>query len=221
MSAKKDWLPAGDNVFLNWMLTFTDYLFQHLTRFSFPEAEYQNLVALRNAFRDALFLADAPATRTALTVQAKNKAGVTLRTTVRQDVSQYLTYNPAVTDEDHKGLGIPIHSHEHHPSPIAKDPPHITALAAKLRQVEFDFGESETSKKKPAGQHGAEIAWIIADAKPASVTELVRSSFDTHTPLLLTFDDPERGKTLWYAARWENTRGEKGIWSEIMSVVIP
>jgi hypothetical protein len=25
----------------------------------------------------------------------------------------------------------------------------------------------------------------------------------------------------WYAARWENIRGEKDPWSEILSIVIP
>jgi hypothetical protein len=32
---------------------------------------------------------------------------------------------------------------------------------------------------------------------------------------------PQRGKTVYFALRWENTRGEKGPWSEIMSAIIP
>jgi hypothetical protein len=217
----KDWLPESDRTFLGWASTFTKYLFPNITRFGFPSDEYQHLATLRNDFSDKLDIAEAPATRTSLTIATKKAAAEALRSTVRQDVNQYLAYNPAVTEEDHKGLGIPIHSKEHHPAPVAPHPPHILAIAGDLRQVRFDFGESETSKAKPAGQHGVEVASVITDTKPTDTDELTRSSFDTHTPLVLTFKEAERGKTLWYAARWENTRGEKGIWSEIMSVVIP
>jgi hypothetical protein len=38
---------------------------------------------------------------------------------------------------------------------------------------------------------------------------------------VLEFEGHDRGKTLWYAARWENTRGLKGPWSPIESVIIP
>jgi hypothetical protein len=31
----------------------------------------------------------------------------------------------------------------------------------------------------------------------------------------------DRGKKLYFALRWENTRGEKGPWSEIHSTIIP
>jgi hypothetical protein len=196
-------------------------LFPNIAQFGFPSDEYQNLSTLRNDFSDKLDIADAAATRTSLTVGAKNAAAEALRSAIRQDVNQYLAYNPAVTENDHRGLGIPIHSKERHPAQKAPHAPHISAAAGDLRQVRFDFGESEGSKRKPAGQHGVEVASVIADTKPADTDELTRSSFDTHTPLVLTFKEPERGKILWYAARWENTRGEKGIWSEIMSVVIP
>jgi hypothetical protein len=66
-----------------------------------------------------------------------------------------------------------------------------------------------------------ELIWEIAPEKPHSIHGLTHSAFDTHTPLTLEFEEEERGKILWYAVRWENTRGEKGPWSEIMSVVIP
>jgi peptide methionine sulfoxide reductase MsrA len=62
---------------------------------------------------------------------------------------------------------------------------------------------------------------VIADTKPVHIKEVTRSYFDTHTPLVIEFDEEDRGKTFWYAVRWENTRGEKGPWSEIMSAIIP
>ncbi|MDR2362267.1 MAG: hypothetical protein LBD91_06005 [Prevotellaceae bacterium] len=34
-------------------------------------------------------------------------------------------------------------------------------------------------------------------------------------------DGQHCGKTVYFALRWENTRGEKGPWSDIMSATVP
>jgi hypothetical protein len=77
------------------------------------------------------------------------------------------------------------------------------------------------SKAKPAGQHGAEIRWAISDTPVVDVAALARSSFDTRTPFTLEFQGHERGQTVYFCLCWENTRGEKGPWSEIQSAIIP
>jgi hypothetical protein len=53
------------------------------------------------------------------------------------------------------------------------------------------------------------------------INDLTNSSFDTHTPLTLEFADEDRGKVLYFALRWENTRGEKGPFGAIMNAIIP
>ena len=66
-----------------------------------------------------------------------------------------------------------------------------------------------------------EMAGRIGGEKPANVHELTLSYFDTHTPLVIEFEEEERGKTFWYAVRWENNTGKKGPWSDIQSALIP
>jgi hypothetical protein len=39
--------------------------------------------------------------------------------------------------------------------------------------------------------------------------------------MTLAFEGHDRGKTLYYALRWENTRGEKGPFSPIAAVIVP
>jgi hypothetical protein len=74
----------------------------------------------------------------------------------------------------------------------------------------FDFTyygfNSASWSFKPAGQHGAEIRWAMRD---------------THMPLTFEFDESDRGKTVYFCLGWENTRGEKGPWSEIQSAIVP
>jgi hypothetical protein len=218
---KKDFLPKKDSDFLSWVISFLGYLASILPRISFPESVYTELVALRDAFAQKLTIADTPATRTKLTVQAKNTARTALEKRIRLVVKEYVNYNHMVTDEDRDGLGLPIYKDKRTPAPVAEKAPVLIVSAAGPRQVRFDFGATKDVKAKPEGQHGAEITSVISDTKPAEIEDLTRSSFDTNSPLILTFKESERGKTLWFAARWENTSGEKGPWSEIESTIIP
>jgi hypothetical protein len=109
---------------------------------------------------------------------------------------------------------------------VAADFPWRRANTNLLRHVSFDYGSfdpktAEPVKSKPFGQHGAEFGWEISDTPIVNVEDLTHSTFDTHSPIVLEFKGDQRGKTLWYAARWENTRGLKGPWSPIESVIIP
>jgi hypothetical protein len=91
-----------------------------------------------------------------------------------------------------------------------------------IRELTVDFRDHESlSRGKPHGIHGVEIRWAILDHQPQDVNELIHSEFDTHSPFTLEFKENERGQTVWFCLRWENTRGEKGPWSEFISAIIP
>jgi hypothetical protein len=106
---------------------------------------------------------------------------------------------------------------------VAKTYPDYDIDSGTIRHLILHFYDQgkKKSKAKPPGQHGVEIDWAILDAPPAAIKDLVNSAFDTHTPFTLEFDENERGKTVYFCLRWENTRGQKGPWSEIMSAIIP
>jgi hypothetical protein len=218
-----DYIPRPDNLFLAWIVNFLKYLFPSLTRLNFPHDVYQNLTEQRDDFTIKLEAAEDPSTRTPLTVAAKNASRKTLEESVRQAVKEYLINNHLLTEEDFKGLGLPIHKTTRTPSPVATTYPEFFIDSSVIRRVTihfFDQGKAK-SKAKPAGQHGAEIRWAILDMPPASVADLIHSSFDTHTPFTLEFDENQRGKTVYFCLCWENTRGEKGPWSEIGNAIIP
>jgi hypothetical protein len=48
-----------------------------------------------------------------------------------------------------------------------------------------------------------------------------RPDFDTKTPVKLSFSGDQRGKTIYFALRWENNVGEKCPCSEIFNAIIP
>ncbi|MDR2358222.1 MAG: hypothetical protein LBD87_00280 [Prevotellaceae bacterium] len=216
-----NFLPRKDVEFLQWATNFLVVLLKILSRIGFPDSVYGILNERVDIFSNKLRIADAPETRTKATVQEKNEARKSLESYLRQAIGEYLTRNHLVTDADRDNLGLPIRKTTHTPAPVATTIPWVQVVINLIRHLRFDFGGSEGSKAKPAGQHGMELAARIGDEKPANVHELTHSYFDTHTPLTIDFEEEDRGKTFWYAVRWENTRGEKGPWSEIQSAKIP
>jgi hypothetical protein len=187
------------------------------------EADFARLLALQSDYLAKYAIAENPETRTPTAILAKNKARDVYIKEIRLIVKAHITYNPVVTDEDRKNMNLPIHKTTRTPVQVATTYPDIDIDSSTIRRLIlhfFDQGQKK-SKAKPSGQHGAEIRWAMLDTPPASLKDLVNSSFDTHTPFTLEFDQNERGRTVYFCLRWENTRGDKGPWSEIMSAIIP
>jgi hypothetical protein len=217
-----DFIPQADNKFVVWLKTLVNYLSEKYSEWSIPKEEILNLDTLKSDFEAALEVSENPSSRTKVTIQAKNDARKAVENRTRILLKAYVTYNLAVTDSDRDAMGLPIHKSSRTPVPVPHTVPEAEVRLPSPAVVEIHFRDSESEHKaKPAGVHGAEIAWAILDVPPVDWKELIRSSFDTHTPLRLTFEGSDRGKTLYFALRWENTRGEKGPWSEILSAIIP
>jgi hypothetical protein len=139
------------------------------------------------------------------------------------ELQEMFTANPLVTNEDLVLLGFtPRSSEERHAAPVETRYPWYRSSTPRIGCVEIEYGDIESGgKKKPAGQHGIECRWGILPGAPADASGLHNSEFDTHTPLVLNFPGEERGKTVYFALRWENSRGLKGPFGPIESAVIP
>jgi hypothetical protein len=162
-----------------------------------------------------------PDTRTPVFTLAKQVARKGYEPPLRRLV-QMLESNPRVSVTDLKAMGIEIPDHTNTPAPVDTTFPASQSDVSMIRFVKVFFHDFDsTNKAKPKGQHGAEMRWMILEAPPVGVKELINSVFDTNSPFTLEFEDAERGKTLYYCLRWENTRGQKGPWSEIESAIVP
>jgi hypothetical protein len=217
-----DFIPKADRTFLTWLKTLIAYLQTKIAAWGVPSAEVTAMQTLATTFETALNTAETPSTHTVVTVQAKNTARKAVESKTRIVLKGYVTYNPAVTDADRDAMGLPIHKTSRTPVPVPVTIPEAEIMLPSPGVVEIHFRDAESEHKaKPTGVHGAEIAWAILDMPTTDWKQLTHSSFDTHTPLRLSFEGADRGKTLYYALRWENTRGEKGPWSEIYHAIIP
>ncbi|MDR2801970.1 MAG: hypothetical protein LBB31_01990 [Prevotellaceae bacterium] len=216
------YIPRKDIDFASWTGVFLHALGSHLARLRFPEEEYGRLTALYNDFLHKYETASNPSTRTKLAVQDKNDARSALEKTLQQDVKEFLTYNRAVSDADRDNLGLPIHKSSRTPAPVATTYPDYEVDSSIIRRLTIRFIEREHRvKARPHGQRGVVMQWVISDTPPVNLEELPHTSVTTRSPFTLEFQGHERGKTVYFALCWENTRGEKGPFGPIAYAVIP
>jgi uncharacterized protein YnzC (UPF0291/DUF896 family) len=218
-----DFIPTIESQFYTWQGTLLNYMSAHAGLWGITEADWARLSALQSDYLAKYAIAENPATRTSAAILAKNKARNAYIKEIRLLVKSHITYNLVVTDEDRKDMGLPIHKTTRTPAQVALTYPEFHIDSGTIRRLIihfYDQGQKKT-KAKPPGQHGAEIRWAISDVPVIDVSELLHSSFDTHTPFTLEFQGHECGKTVYFCLCWENTRGQKGPWSKIISAVIP
>jgi hypothetical protein len=131
--------------------------------------------------------------------------------------------NTHIMPEELQAIGIVIPAPGKTSAPVAAEAPDAdvdTSVIGRLT-IRFFRRDGRYRRGKPHGQRGAEIRWATSQTRLTRWEDLIHSEFDTNSPFTLTFENDQRGKTVYFALRWENTRGEKGPWSTIYNAIIP
>jgi hypothetical protein len=225
----KDWISKSHEGRHNQAKQTMTYLSQssNLTRMGLTGFQgwiTNTLQAVYGAFTAAFESWRNPAERTPVKTAALKTAENAFIPVYRHLYNGILKDNPLVTDADLVAMGLPERGDgERHPAPVPETSPAATAKTPEAGIVEIHFRDSSvdnSSRAKPFGVHGAEIGWVVSDTPPVNWSQLVHSSFDTASPFRLSFEGEDRGRRLYFALRWENTRGQKGPWSDIQDAII-
>jgi hypothetical protein len=217
----RDYIPREDVMFLEWAKIFVPYVNNNMMTWNIPSQEFMPIPTLLTNFEMLFAISENP-NRGHVDVLKKDEARAALEKAVRAFVKSYLVYNPFVSDADRKSMGVPIHKTTHTRILPPTTFPDAEVDLSVPRQFAIHYRDHDSLvRAKPEGVHGAEVRWAILDEPPTSVDELINSSFSTQSPFIMTFDESQRGKRVYFCLRWENPRGEKGPWSEIYSAIIP
>jgi hypothetical protein len=155
-------------------------------------------------------------------MQAKNEKKRRLIHLEEVFVRNNLQNNDAMTDTIRKELRIPIHDTTPTPQPAPDSIPEVEVETPHPRTVRIKFRDEHAPRwGKPEHVHGLECLWRVMEERPVQVKDLQHSAFATRSPLELVFEEDERGKKVYFAVRWENGAGKKGLWSDIYSAIIP
>jgi hypothetical protein len=163
-----------------------------------------------------------PATRVPARQERLVNEEKAFRPVVRRLYLYFLKYNYFVGDDDLANMGLPGRAGgRRSPAPVATEAPRATVMLERVGAVVIAHGGKRAGGARPAGQHGVECCHVISAVPVVDHEALACSTFGTRTPLVLEFAGHDRGKTVYFALRWENTRGQKGPFSAIGSAVIP
>jgi hypothetical protein len=218
-----DYIPKNDAAFDAFFTFMTHYVNAQCTG---AHPAWTHIPAGARAAQDAAYAAWHAAyvpvigPHTPVDTEAKNNAKAAAKAAIRPFVNQYLRFSP-VTREDRTAMGI---RSRNPPKPVPRpaDIPEVEAQTPHPRVLRFRFRRANMKRwGKPKNVHGMELVWLISDTPPKLVEDLVHSSFATRSPLELTFEENQRGRRLYYAARWETGTAKQGDFGEIYSAIVP
>lgn len=173
-------------------------------------------------FHAALLLVQNPATKTSVTVLAKDIARASMLVLLR---AQYriIKANPAVTDANKTALGVRVSDPVPTPIPPPATFPVFNVINAAPLEQELTIHDSATptARRKPAGVVGCLVYRSVGVAAATDPVQLdfmgmfTRSNFAGDT-----FAAGDAGKIASYACRWTNAKGQEGPWSAIVTKVV-
>jgi len=130
---------------------------------------------------------------------------------------------PPLEDPDFISLGLHPHDETRSEHLVVHERVTVTLRLRYDREIIVDFRiTGAPNKAKPKGYEGADIIWAILDHHPTGHAELTGGhEMASRTPFYFEFSEEDRGKTVYIAAAWQNERGHRGAYSDIVSAVVP
>ncbi|MDR0686947.1 MAG: hypothetical protein LBF79_05780 [Dysgonamonadaceae bacterium] len=228
MRRVKDFIPRSEKEFKQWSDNFMTKLGEIVTKYLMPIATYRELVRIWSDYNKKYKLSETAETRTSATVCARREARTVYEKKLRLVIKSYITYNPAVSDDQRRLLGLPIHKTTKTPIGIPTEHPSMKIkvmsdcqLAVLFHEDRHESKDDRGSRAKPYGMDGASIIYDVLPEPPTEYSQLTRRAIATRTPFIINFSLPERGKTAYFAIAWINEKGQIGPYSSIISAIIP
>ena len=217
-----DVFPESDAGFNTFMNQFVPYVAAHAANLGVSTGAATAMTNGLGLWNDALSDDQAKATAAKAATVVKNDTKNALAALARPAI-QTIQNNPNVTDEVRQLMGLPIPDRTHTRVPVPTTRPVVRVETREHLQHVVHWRDEATpkSKAKPKGVRGAQVRVHIGPNPPGDLEEFVWVALDSATPYLVAHAAGDAGKMAYYALRWENTRGETGPWSDVVSATIP
>jgi hypothetical protein len=166
---------------------------------------------------DAYSVSDTSANRS-----VKNAAKKELISAMREFANSSVRYNPFVTEAVRLEMGLHTPDTVPTPQPRPISAPNVVATGTvthfqhHVRALNPESGKAA----KPAGVHGVRFAWQVGGERPAEGGAMNSGKFSRRPEIFVSHGEPNRGKMAYYAACYENAKGESGPWSPVVEAYI-
>lgn len=225
MASYPQYLPARDADFATWLANFDALLTATPTAFGLDAADAANVAPVAAAFAVDYPISQDPATRTPVTVAAKDAARANAEAVVRPYASS-ISRNPNVLDADKTAIGVTVPSVTPTPIPAPVDAPELGIEAMTPGTGKFTYKTiGAVGKSKPFGAIGVEIRTAIGVAHTVDPNAATYVGDYTKSPFRINFQALDQGKLLTVFARFKTRSGPAGVaqtgpWSAPLQTVI-
>ena len=215
----KNFLFGKDGDLLSWAQNFAKTIKANTQLLKLDSKKVDAIQSLVTNFKNNLEKTKDPE-RTRMDFIRKNESRMELRKNLRSFISVYLDYHPDMTPELRAAMGLnqrdPMRSRAQRPDTRPK-----IEVNPGIRRITLRYRDEKSGKRaKPKGVRGINYHWAVLDEIPESPESLTMVNSKSSGPLVLEFDEKERGQKLYVSARWENSLGETGPWSDIVNTYI-
>ena len=184
-----------------------------------PPDEVTKLINLYNEWSEAFKETQKPHIPQITT--EKNRIRFMTERSLRAYINRYLRW-PPVTDIQRDKMGIRNWAKVRNSQPEPITVPEMEANSSVIRVLKIRVRDHNSSHwRKPAYVRSMELAWGISECCPKHISDLHNLEIATSNPFVLTFEEEERGKKVYYASRWLNNKAQAGPWSDIESAFVP
>lgn len=209
--------PSKEADLNSYFQTVVPYLISNATRLLVSTQNQTLMTSGLTAWNAAFPASQNINLRTKTIVQSKDTARDNLMEVLRRIYDDIPA--SALTLQDRNTLNLSDRSASKTPSPVPTQKPIAQVDTSNRLTHTISFTNQDGTDAKPAGVRDCQIWHKIGDA-PTSVSDLDFLATDTASPYLKQFDVADAGKMVHYWLRWENTRGETGPWSDVISATI-
>jgi hypothetical protein len=205
-----DFIPQGDDAFLDWSRNFVTLVVVNATAWEFPQSE-ATVLQTQLADYEAKRVVAKSGNRGKFDIAEKNTAKKKLMHTERDVTKRRLAWNPNVTSAQRKQIGVTDHDETHTPIPEPQTRPEFSFKALDLMKIRIDFhDQGSASRAIPYGDNGAVFCYTTADEPVTNYALLTQSALLTHSPWTLNLPLEAQGKRLSGALMRRNEKGERG-----------
>lgn len=218
---KKDYIPGSDEGFDILQNNILQSAIQNSGTWMIPQPMIEALAPLRTRWINALTVCHNPATHTPAATQEKNDAKKEYISALRPFIQGQLMHNPNVSDADRRSMGLPVYDRTPTPvQPIGTRPELTIDFSQVLRHTIQARNEGSKKYVRPKNAIGFELWQHIGGHTEPSYDSMQLIELATRSPHMVEYTAASRGQMIWYAARWVNSHGAKGPWSEITGAVV-
>lgn len=220
------YIPTRDADFDAWLSNFDTLLTASPVTYGLTAPSAVIVAGVTATWQTAYTAAINPATRTPVTIAAKDAARNAATSTVRP-YAVSISRNSAVTNGDKTAIGVNLPNPSRTPVPPPLTVPGLALVSAIHFQHILSYRDTSTPtvKAKPPGVVGCEIRVTIQIGSATNPEAAVPLTVATKSPVANSFVSDNVGKTATYWARWVTRSGpggqqQSGEWSAPLSVVV-